>query len=123
MKLKDFKQRMLQNPEVKKEYFKYDLAFEVSQMLIEARILNGITQDQLANLINTKQESIARAENGNYLPGLRFLQKIAMALGAQLRIHFHFMNEHEVGYQSLASNSYLNSRKFNNSNYSVNFIH
>lgn len=122
MKLKDFKIKMLKNPEVSREYSRYDLAFEVSQMLIEARILKGITQDQLANLINTKQESIARAENGNYLSGLKFLQKIAKALGAQLRIYFHFMSEDKIDYQPLASSSHCNFQEFNNSKYSYKFI-
>jgi len=53
-------------------------------MVLEARILVGITQEELAKRIGTKQPSIARLENGMYLPSLSFMQKIANALETYL---------------------------------------
>ena len=47
-----------------------------------------ITQKQLADLVNTKQPSIARLESGNYNPSLDFLKKIAEVLDAELEINF-----------------------------------
>lgn len=96
MKLKTLKEKLLNNPEIKKEYETYDLAFEISQMLIEARIMKGVTQTKLAEMIQTKQSSIARAENGMNLPSLSFLDKIAKSLKTFLIIRFAFMEPKEV---------------------------
>ncbi len=67
-----------------KEYEKIDLAFEVSEMVFEARINAGLSQSALAKKIGTKQSSIARVESGESLPSLSFLQKIAKALKTEL---------------------------------------
>lgn len=71
----------------------YDLAFEISEMLIESRIKKGISQEKLAKLIETKQPSIARAENGKNLPSLNFLEKIAHALGTHVIVKFAFLED------------------------------
>ena len=85
MKLKNFKRKLLEeNKSLKKEYFSYDLAFEIGQMVQKERVARGLTQGQLANVVGTKQPSIARVENGKVLPSLRFLQKLAHAFGASL---------------------------------------
>ena len=46
----------------------------------------GITQNELAKKVGTKQSAIARLEGGNSNPSLSFLEKIALALGYQLKI-------------------------------------
>ena len=46
------------------------------------RIQRGLTQAQLAELVGTRQPSIARLENGNSFPSLSFLKRIADALDA-----------------------------------------
>lgn len=91
MNLQTHKQKLLkENSEFRKEYYTYDLAFEIGQMILEARSRLGVTQKQLAELINTKQSGIARAESGNYLPSLSFLNKIAKALKTRLIVMFDF---------------------------------
>jgi DNA-binding XRE family transcriptional regulator len=47
-----------------------------------------MTQAQLAELIGTRQPSIARLEAGNYWPRIDMLEKIAWALGTQLDVRF-----------------------------------
>lgn len=96
MKLNDFEKELLRNPEFRKEFNKFDLAFEIGEMLIEARIFKGMTQDKLAHMVGTKQSGIARAEAGKSLPSLSFLNKIAKALKTHLIIRFAFMNEDHV---------------------------
>lgn len=59
----------------------YDLAFEVGEQVIHARIKRGLTQSQLARKTGTKQESIARLESSVCLPSLRFLKRVADAMG------------------------------------------
>ena len=61
-----------------------DLYFDIGQMILETRILKGITQKELAEMVGTKQPSIARIESGSSLPSLSFLKKIADALDTEL---------------------------------------
>lgn len=88
MKLEDFDKKLFKNKKFRQEYYKYDLAFEIGEMLVEARILRGLTQAKLAKIVNTKQSGIARAESGTRLPSLSFLEKIANALRTNLIIKF-----------------------------------
>lgn len=50
------------------------------------RILRGLTQEQLAEKVGTKQPSIARLESGRSTPNLDFLQRVAEALNTQVEI-------------------------------------
>lgn len=84
MKFKDFKEKLLKESKFRDEYYSRDLSFEVSGMIAKARILKGLTQEKLAKLMNKKQSSIARAENGSYLPSLRYLQEMAEAMDTYL---------------------------------------
>jgi transcriptional regulator with XRE-family HTH domain len=84
MKLQDHKKIALKNPDFKKEYERYDLAFEIGQMVLEARLFKGITQQKLAEKLGTKQPSVARLENGQRLPSLSFLEKVANAFDTYL---------------------------------------
>lgn len=83
MKLEDLKKKLLNSKEFRDEYFKKDLAFEVGQMVLEARAIKGISQKELAELAGTKQPGIARVENGG-LPSLSFLEKLAKAMDTYL---------------------------------------
>lgn len=87
MKLTELDQRLRRN----KKYDELlnredDYAFQISEMIIDVRVENDLTQEQLAGKINTKQSSIARLENGNKPPSIAFLIKIAKALGMKLII-------------------------------------
>lgn len=84
MNIKEFKNKLLKNPEVSKEYYSEDLFLDTGNMVLEARIKVGITQKELAKRVGTKQPSIARIENGHSLPTLTFLERIAKALGTKL---------------------------------------
>ncbi len=82
-----FKQKLLNKDKVAViEYTNEDLPYQISYMLKKARMIKGLTQEQLANIIGTKQESIARIENEKSLPSLSFLVKIANAFNAKLVI-------------------------------------
>lgn len=90
MDLKTFKNKLLEDPRFKEEYERVDLAFEIGQIITEVRIIKGITQSKLAEMIGTKQSSIARAESGVSLPSLSFLKKIADAVKARIIFKFEF---------------------------------
>ena len=61
----------------------------VARLIYEARIKAGLTQAQLADLIDTKQPVIARLEDADYEGhSLSMLQRIAEALGQRLEVSF-----------------------------------
>lgn len=97
MNHKEAKEQLFrEDPELREEYYKPDIAWAIARMFIKARIFREITQQHLAELMKTKQPSIARVENGSYLPSLAFMEKAAEALGTQLiPPRFAFLEEHE----------------------------
>jgi DNA-binding XRE family transcriptional regulator len=60
-----------------------EIGYQVSRL----RIQRGLTQAQLAEMIGTRQPSIARLENGSSVPSLSFLDRIAKALDARIELH------------------------------------
>jgi len=88
MKWEVFKKKRLEDPELKKEYDKLELEYKIISQIIDLRNKKKITQKQLAELVNTKQPSIARLESGDYNPTVDFLKKIAEVLDANLEINF-----------------------------------
>jgi DNA-binding XRE family transcriptional regulator len=59
---------------------------EPGYQIARLRISRGLTQAQLAELVGTRQPSIARLENGSSVPSISFLQKIAAALDARIEV-------------------------------------
>ncbi len=87
MNWKEHKKRLLTEPEFKKEYEALAPEYKLASTLIRLRLAKGLTQEQLAKLLNTKQESIARLESGGSLPSLSTVKKVAKALDAELEIN------------------------------------
>ena len=88
MDFDEFLEESLKNPKIKAEYDKLEPEFAVIEAVLKARVQKGITQEQLAKKIGTKQSAIARIESGNANPSIGFLQKLAEALGKKLVIQF-----------------------------------
>lgn len=61
-------------------------ALEPGYQVARLRILRGLTQAQLAEMVGTRQPSIARLENGTSIPSLSFLNRIAAALNAKVQV-------------------------------------
>ncbi|MBU0510922.1 MAG: helix-turn-helix domain-containing protein [Chloroflexi bacterium] len=59
---------------------------EPGYQITRLRIGRGLTQAQLAELVGTKQPSIARLESGETPPSLSFLKRVAGALDAHFEI-------------------------------------
>jgi len=86
MDWKEHKKQLLKDPEFKKEYEALEPEYKLASTLIRLRLAKGLTQEQLANILNTKQESIARLESGGSLPSLSTVRKVADALDAEVEI-------------------------------------
>ncbi len=86
MNWREHKKRLLKDPEFRKEYEALEPEYKLASALIRLRLEKGLTQEQLAKLLNTKQESIARLESGGSLPSLSTVRKVAEALDAEVEI-------------------------------------
>jgi DNA-binding XRE family transcriptional regulator len=69
---------------------------EAGYHIARLRIQRGLTHTcpgrrcrgaQLAEMVGTRQPSIARLENGSSVPSLSFLDRIARALDARIELH------------------------------------
>ncbi len=60
------------------------VAVDIGMMVHQARVAKGLSQSELAKRCRTKQEAIARLENGNTLPTIRTLLRIAEGLETTL---------------------------------------
>lgn len=67
---------------------------EPGYQVARLRMLRGLTQAQLAEMVGTKQPSIARLENGTSTASLSFLQKIASAMNARIEVRMISEGKH-----------------------------
>lgn len=61
--------------------------YDVAQLIYDARTKAGLTQQQLAERIGTRQSVISRLENADYeAQSLAMLERIAAALGLEVEV-------------------------------------
>ncbi len=87
MNWKEHKKKLLKDSGFMEEYQALEPEYKLASAMIRLRLAKGLTQEQLAKLLNTKQESIARLESGGSLPSLSTVKKVADALDAELEIN------------------------------------
>ena len=76
------------DPDYVKAYTALEDEFSLAAEMIRARANAGLTQEQLAQRMNTTQAVIARLESGRVKPSTRTLERLAHATGMKLRISF-----------------------------------
>ena len=82
IQFEDWETEKLKDPEFQTAAEELEPGYQIARL----RILKGLTQAQLAELVGTRQPSIARLENGTSVPSLSFLHKIATALNAKIEV-------------------------------------
>jgi DNA-binding XRE family transcriptional regulator len=76
-------ERKLQDPEFRKRFAEAERAWDVALQLAALRGARGLTQQQVAEMLGTKQQAIARLENPAYTGhSLSMIRRYADALGA-----------------------------------------
>lgn len=80
--------RLLKNPNIKREYELLRAEYETIGKIIELRIKNKLTQKQLAEKIGTKQSAVSRFEKKMVNPTLYTLSQIAEVFGKKLVVEF-----------------------------------
>lgn len=86
MTIKNLKRRALSNPQVKAEYEKLDVEFTLIDQLLSMRTSAGLTQEQVADRMQTSKSSISRLERGNANPSWSTLLKYAQVCGFELKL-------------------------------------
>jgi transcriptional regulator with XRE-family HTH domain len=64
----------------------------LGERIRELRKARGLTQEQLAELVEVEQKHVSRLELGKSYPTIERLEKIAEALNVQLKDFFDFMH-------------------------------
>lgn len=94
MDLDQAREILFKNKKLREIRKKNQLKYQMANLVFEARLSRKMTQAQLAKKVGTEQPSIARIENGDVLPSLDMLEKIAKALKTNLITpKFEFMEE------------------------------
>ena len=86
---KQLKEKMLRNPEVRKQYENPDPELEILDVFLKARKEADMTQEDVAKKMHTSRPAVARIESVNmkHSPSLHTLLKYAEALGCKLEIN------------------------------------
>ena len=84
----EYKEKVLQNPEIKAEYDALQPEYDIIQAMINARVEQNITQKELSARTGITQADISRIENGTRNPSLKLVKKLAQGLGMQLKLEF-----------------------------------
>jgi transcriptional regulator with XRE-family HTH domain len=92
---KQVKNELLDNQEVAESYEAMAEQFELLREMIQARQMRGLTQEEVAELMETTKSAVSRLESARakHSPSIATLQKYAHALGYKLSIHFEPENQ------------------------------
>lgn len=88
MRFEDVLKEHLADEEVKREYDALEPEFQIVRAMLDARIAENMTQQQLADRTGIDRADISKLENGNGNPSLKLLKRLAEGLGRKLRIEF-----------------------------------
>src|SRR3984885_5893475 len=87
-KVKDLHRKWMKDPKYRKEHESLAAEFALARAVIEARVHAGLTQEQLAQRMDTTQSVIAGLESGRTRPSTPPLERLAQPTGLPLRPRF-----------------------------------
>lgn len=82
----EFKEELLKDPEVGKEYDALEPEFNIIQAMIDTRKQQNMTQKELSKRTGITQADISRIENGTRNPSLNMLKRLADGMGMYLKL-------------------------------------
>jgi DNA-binding XRE family transcriptional regulator len=85
-KLSVLKSELMTDEAFRKEYESLEQEFNFAAKMIEVRLQERLSQEQVARRMGTTQSVVARIESGRPLPSLRTLMRYAAAVGRTLDI-------------------------------------
>ena len=84
----DLHRKWMKNPEFRREYEKLEPEFAIARAIIEARIKNKVSQEELAKKMGTGQAVVSRLEGANASPSLSLIKRLANALDLNVELRF-----------------------------------
>jgi ribosome-binding protein aMBF1 (putative translation factor) len=87
-KVSDLHRKWMKSKEYRKAHADLESEYALARAVIKARVTAGLTQEQLAQRMDTTQSVIARLESGRTRPSTQTLERLATATGTRLRITF-----------------------------------
>lgn len=84
----DFEKELLAQPGFSEASKTTELEYQVARSILAARLKRGMTQQDLAIAMHTKQSVISRAESAKTTPSLSFLKRLAQVLDVSLQVQF-----------------------------------
>jgi ribosome-binding protein aMBF1 (putative translation factor) len=87
-KVNDLHRKWMKSKEYRQAYEELAPEFALARAVIAARVTAGLTQEQLAERMDTTQSVIARLESGRTRPTTQTLERLATATGTRLKITF-----------------------------------
>ena len=88
MRLKDYKEKKMQDSGFAKAYEEIQPEMNVIRAIIEARTSQNLTQKELSERTGIAQTEISRLENGTRNPSIKLLQRLADGMGMVLNVTF-----------------------------------
>ena len=82
------RRRAATDPEYGRAYDALTVARQVAYQVLEYRLDQGLTQQQLAESTGTSLPQISRIESGVHNPTLKTLQRLAAVMGKQFTVSF-----------------------------------
>jgi DNA-binding XRE family transcriptional regulator len=77
-----------ESPAYRRKYDALEDEFALAAALIDARSQSGLTQAEIAERMETSQQTVSRLEGGRANPSWKTLQRYAQATGTRARIIF-----------------------------------
>ena len=87
-KVSTLHKKWMKNKDYRQAYDELASEFALARAVIKARVTAGLTQEQLAQRMETTQSVIARLESGRTRPSTQTLDRLANATGTRLKISF-----------------------------------
>lgn len=84
MRLEDWRQELAEDEGYRQAAAEWQPFLDLADDVLAARLARAWTQADLAEHVGTRQANISRLESGLANPTLKFLQKVAAALNADL---------------------------------------
>ena len=84
----DYLKEQLRDEDFRREYDALQPEFDVIKALINARISQGLTQQELAKRTGINQADISKLESGTRNPTINLLKRLAEGMDMRLKIEF-----------------------------------
>jgi ribosome-binding protein aMBF1 (putative translation factor) len=87
-RIRELHRKWMGDAAYRREYEALEEEFALAFAMIKVRKRAGLTQEELAKVMDTSQSAIARMESGRTIPSGSTLKRFARATGMRLRITF-----------------------------------